>query len=209
MVRMSDELTRLTESFAKFPGVGPRQAQRMVYYLLRQNRTWVEEFAAAIKTVKQRIGTCAACFRHFIPHNGEKMCGICSDASRTHTSLMLVEKDVDLDNIERSGAYAGTYFVLGGTVSALEKEPQRRIYIDELKARITRERGAGTLKEIIFALSATPDGDDTAEYVQQTLAPLIAGTPMTFSTLGRGLSTGSELEYADKETIKQALERRN
>jgi recombination protein RecR len=122
---------------------------------------------------------------------------------------MIVEKDMDLDNIERSGVYKGKYFVLGGTVSALEKEPERRIRIRELTTRITKEKENNVLNEIIFALSATPDGDDTAEFVHKELALLLEGSSITFSALGRGLSTGSELEYADKETIKQALERRN
>lgn len=206
---MSDELTRLTEAFAKFPGIGPRQAQRMVYYLLRQNRAWVDDLAFAMKTVKTHISTCALCFRHFIPKGSEKVCTICGNTERTDATLMIVEKDMDLDNIERSGVYKGKYFVLGGTVSALEKEPERRIRIRELQARIIKEKESGILHEIIFALSATPDGDDTAEFVHKELALLLEGSSITFSALGRGLSTGSELEYADKETIKQALERRN
>lgn len=206
---MSDELAHLTERFAKFPGIGPRQAQRMVYYLLRQNRAWVDDLALAMKTVKNRINTCTSCFRHFIPQHDETLCTICANTERTHATLMITEKDMDLDNIERSGAYTGLYFVLGGTVSALEKEPERRIRIRELKTRIQKEMLEKNLMEIIFALSATPDGDDTAEFVQRELAPLVQDAGITFSTLGRGLSTGSELEYADKETIKQALKRRD
>lgn len=205
---MPDDLARLTEAFAKFPGIGPRQAQRMVYYLLRQNKVWVDDLASFMKTVKSNIATCASCYRHFIPKQKERTCTLCSSA-RNSASLMLVEKDMDLDNIERSGVFNGNYFVLGGTVTALEKEPEKRIRIRELKTRITQEQEKKNLQEIIFALSATPDGDDTADFIKTELKELLESSDIHFSALGRGLSTGSELEYADKETIKQALARRS
>lgn len=203
---MSDELAQLTEAFAKFPGIGPRQAQRMVYYLLRQNKAWVDDLTSAMKIVKAHIATCTQCYRHFIPKSTERHCTLCASETRDASILMVVEKDMDLDNIERSGIFQGKYFVLGGTVSALEKEPQKRIRMQELKARISPN--VSKLKEIILALSATPDGDDTTDFIKQELAGNFDSINLTLSTLGRGLSTGSELEYADKETLREALTRR-
>jgi recombination protein RecR len=200
---MSDELAKLTEAFAKFPGIGSRQAQRMVYYLLRQNKAWVDDLASAMKVVKSQIATCTHCYRHFIPKQQQRLCTLCASETRDESILMVVEKDMDLDNIERSGVFQGKYFVLGGTVSALEKEPYKRIRMNELKARISPN-----LTEVILALSATPDGDDTVDFIKQELAGHFESINIIFSTRGRGLSTGSELEYADKETLREALTRR-
>jgi recombination protein RecR len=121
---------------------------------------------------------------------------------------MIVEKDVDLESIERSGIYTGKYFVLGGTVNLLDKEPDEKIRSREIYQTAEQEVASGTLREIVLALSATPDGEDTAAYMTRLLTPLIEAHGLTLSRFGRGLSTGSELEYADAETIKNAFQNR-
>lgn len=117
---------------------------------------------------------------------------------------MLVAKDVDLDAIEKSKVYNGYYFVLGSTLSLIEKEPESKIRVKELLAAIEKRAIKGT-KEIILALSLNAEGEHTREYVEELIAPVVKKHSLKVSTLGRGLSTGTELEYSDTETIRNAL----
>ena len=137
------------------------------------------------------------------------MCSICSDDTRDHTSLMIVARDSDLEAIEKSGVYCGLYFVLGGIVPILEKEPEKRVRLKELKKRVSGDPISG---EIILSMSATPDGEHTAEVVKQFLEnnSLASGrgSKIKITVLGKGLSTGTELEYSDTETLKNALKNR-
>ena len=111
---------------------------------------------------------------------------------------MIVPRDIDFEAVEKSGSYKGFYFILGGVVPILEKEPEKRIRIKELDTRI---KNAKDIKEIILAMNANIDGENTTEFIKQKYQ----GLPFIFSTLGRGLSTGAELEYADPETLKNAF----
>ena len=113
--------------------------------------------------------------------------------------LMIVPRDADLDAVEKSGSYKGLYFVLGGSLPILEKEPEKRIRISELKNRIRRD--SGVIKEMILAMNANAEGENTADYIKESFK----GENFAISELGRGLSTGSELEYADPDTLKNAL----
>jgi recombination protein RecR len=119
---------------------------------------------------------------------------------------LLVEKDVDVDNIERTKKYAGLYFVIGGSVPILEKNPGHAVREKELLKAVESK---SDLKEIIIAFSVTPEGENTTQYVTKLLSPLIEKRGSTISSFGRGLSTGSELEYLDADTIKSALENRH
>jgi recombination protein RecR len=203
-----NEIDRLAEYFLKFPGVGPRQAKRMVYYLLRQNRSWVAELTEAIEQVKARVTRCPACFRHFTPSSAQRdpRCELCQDPNRSDAHLIIVEKDVDLENIEKSHVIAGRYFVLGGLYAPLKKDPEAFIRTRELRAHLA-ERAAG-LSEVILAFAVSPDGDETVQFLRELLSPLAKEHGFRVTTLGRGLSTGSELEYADPATIASALEGR-
>jgi recombination protein RecR len=116
---------------------------------------------------------------------------------------MLVEKDVDLENIERTGVYKGLYFVLGGTASVLDKEPEKKVRVRSLHKRISSS--SPPLTEIIFALSATTEGEDTVAYLKEQIQPLVATQGIKLTLLGRGLSTGTELEYVDADTFASAL----
>lgn len=122
--------------------------------------------------------------------------------------LFVVEKDADLDNIERSG-FRGLYFVLGGTIPLASEEPQKYIRLRELVERIEQDGTKLVLNEVILGLSATSEGDHTRLLLQEKLAPMAQGFNFKLSSLGRGLSTGSELEYADPDTIASALNSRN
>ncbi|MFA7194014.1 MAG: toprim domain-containing protein [Candidatus Paceibacterota bacterium] len=197
-----NDIDKLTEYFREFPGIGPRQAKRFVYFLLRKNEQYVRELATLIPQVRRNVSVCQDCFKYFTKNNNLNVCDICFQ-SRDHSQLMVVARDTDLEAIEKSDGFHGYYFVLGGQLPILESEAQKFIRFKELIALIEKKKEKG-LAEIILALSANPDGDNTANFLRNELASY----NLKISTLGRGLSTGSELEYADKDTIKNALENR-
>jgi recombination protein RecR len=126
---------------------------------------------------------------------------------------MIVARDSDFESVEKSGAYKGLYFILGGTVPIMDKEPEKRIRLKQLIGRITVSEESKGLSEVILSLNTTPDGENTEEIVKRAIESELdmkTGTaPIKVSVLGRGLSTGAELEYADQETIKNALKNRH
>ena len=194
-----NSIDRLAELFSKFPGIGPRQARRFVYYLLSRNPSYSEELIRGIQNLKSEIMQCSSCMRFFAKSkHQEKICLTCSDTTRDNAMLMIVPRDADFEAVEKSGSYKGHYFVLGGVVPILEKEPERKIRLKELDARIGTDPN---IKEVILAMNANNDGENTADFLRERYA----GKTFVFSTLGRGLSTGAELEYADPETLKNAF----
>lgn len=195
---------KLVELFEDFPGIGGRQAKRFAYYLLSKNHSYLENLAALVTSVKKDIAKCPSCMRFFGKIGIETHCRECSDRSRDASLLLIVSKDADLSAIEKSGLYTGYYFVLGGIIPILEKNPEARIRSVDL-VRIVAERTKAGLREIIFALSATQEGEHTREFIEHLLEEYKT-KGIKFSELGRGLSTGTELEYADPETIKAALQ---
>ncbi len=203
-----DPIQRLTEHFEHFPGIGPRQAKRFVYHLLKSSPAVLQDIAHSLSLLKRHMRICDACFRFFEPNGNALVCPFCTDTRRDHNVLMIVSKDIDLENIERSGSYRGLYFVLGGTIPILEKNPERKVRSRELLKRILDEK-LPQPTEIIIALNSTPEGDNTADFLTHLLEPLLQKTPFTISTLGRGLSTGLELEYSDGDTIKHAIKNRS
>lgn len=200
-----DTIRKLVELFIRFPGIGPRQATRFVYFLLSSPQSYRSELIRLIGSIKDETKMCSMCTRFHSNHS--PLCSICADKSRDPSFLMLVEKDVDLDNIERTKDYRGNYFVIGGTVPILSKKVQFPIRERELE-KILETRTKEGLREIILAFSVNPDGENTVQYVRRMLQPLTQKHGVKISILGRGLSTGSELEYSDPETIKNALKNR-
>ncbi len=201
-------IDKLTDIFRQFPGIGPRQAKRFVYFLLTRKRDYLEELSKLIVEIRKEIHVCSFCFRFFNGREAVPLCPICRSPERDHSLLMIVEKDIDLENIERSDAYRGRYFVLGGTVPILEKNPEERVRSRELMATVNKEHSAGRISEVILALSVNAEGENTAEYITALLNSL-RDKGLRVSMLGRGLSTGSELEYVDSDTIKSALSHRS
>ncbi len=200
-------IERLTELFQRFPGIGPRQAQRFVFHLLKENPEYIDSLSSLIRDVRSSVRECDRCFRFFTKKNGETTCSICTDPTRDVSLMLIVERDADIAPIERSKTYSGLYFVLGGTIPLLDQEHAAKTRGPALKAKV-EERLTEGLKEVILAFSVNPDGENTARYVEAQLAPYTEAGKVTISVLGRGLSTGSELEYADSETIKNALKNR-
>lgn len=201
-----DNTQRLIELFKEFPGIGPRQAKRFVYFLLNRNAGYAQDLARLISDVRSTVHSCDTCFR-FFPNDTTKTCPICSDERRDRKSLMLVSNDVDFENIEKTKFYNGYYFILGGTVPILEKEPERRIRQKDL-IEVLEKKAKDGLEEIIIALNYNPEGENTLSYLSDILKPLADEKNIKISTLGRGLSTGTELEYSDSDTIKNALKNR-
>lgn len=202
---MDDTITQLTELLRELPGIGPRQARRLAFYLVRRERTWVERLARTLTDARKETATCTSCMRLFPRHSDTARCALCGSAARDKHTLMLVEKDVDLENIERTGTYRGLYFVLGGTTSPLDTHPEKRVRLKELVARV----GDPALEEIIFACSATTEGEDTVALVKEKIEEALTGRALRLTLLGRGLSTGTELEYVDTDTMQNALRGRH
>lgn len=199
-----NDIDKLTEYFKEFPGIGPRQAKRFVYFLLRKNARYADELAQLIPRVRKQVTVCTDCNRYFVPQGTQRICNICSDATREAATLMIVARDTDLEAVEKSDTYRGYYFILGGTLPILEeRDAQKYIRLDELESALDKRVASG-LTEIIIALNANPDGDNTARFLKEKLS----SRGIAISILGRGLSTGSELEYADSDTIKHALKNR-
>ncbi|MDP1625080.1 MAG: toprim domain-containing protein [bacterium] len=200
-----DNLNRLTDIFRQFPGIGPRQAKRFVYHLLASSDAYRTLLAREITGLASHVSTCPSCFRFFEKKNpASDLCSICTDKARDKASLMVVAKDVDMEAVEKSRVYRGHYFVLGGTLSLVEKEPETKLRQRELIARLDQRVTEG-LKEVILALSLNAEGEHTREYIESVIGELVKKHGLRVTVLGRGLSTGTELEYSDSETIKNAL----
>lgn len=198
---------KLTELFSKFPGVGQKQAKRFVYFLLWQNSSFAENFTKEINKLKKEAKTCQQCFRFFFTDREKNFCSVCQDQSRQNV-LMIVSRDLDIENIERAGEFKGKYFVLGGTVPILEKQPAKKIRINPLLSYLEKLCKENKLTEIILATDFNPEGENTAGFVKNQIEPLSQKYNFKISSLGKGLSLGTELEYSDPETIKNALKNR-
>lgn len=196
-----DRIDELAHALARLPGIGPRQSKRFVFYLLSVPPSERTKLAELILALGKDVRQCPKCLRFF---NGitASICNHCSDTHRDDSLLMLVEKDQDLAAIERAGTYRGRYFVLGGVLTLTGKGAIRG---KEL-VRTVEERMRENLKEVVLALSATSEGEHTADHIRELLMPY--RDHIKISVLGRGLSTGSELEYSDAETLRAALSNR-
>jgi len=204
IIKTMNIIDELTEVFKEFPGIGPRQARRFVYHLLRKNDFYTNKLVQLIPELRKQTKTCDKCFRYF-SSNGTT-CEICANKNRDSKILMVVSRDSDLENIERTNTFNGNYFVLGGLLPVLEKDSKKFLRLDELKNIILQNK---ELEEVVLAFPVNPEGDNTMQFLKKEIAGISdKGKGIRVSTLGRGLSTGLELEYSDTETIKNALKNR-
>jgi recombination protein RecR len=212
-----DIIDKLAEIFKEFPGIGERQARRFVYFLMSRNSSYAENLSMLISDLKKEVAQCKECFRFFIVKNSKdlgnsgvsKICDICSNANVDPSILMVVEKDSDLESVKKSRVYNGKYFILGGLVPVVEKNTKSRVRIEELKQKISAGKNSkNNLQEIILAFSLSPQGDHTDSYIREQIKDLASKQNIKVSSLGRGLSTGTELEYSDNDTLKNALKNR-
>lgn len=187
-------IQKLIERLSKFPTVGPRTAARFVFYLLKLSPNELEELVNDIQALNQ-IKLCKLCYA---PDESE-VCSICSNPAR-EAVLCIVEKESDVETLEKTNLYKGYYFILGGTVGSLKQEDVERIRTPQLKKRVQEAQ----FKEVIIAVNPTTEGEATALYIERILKPFQA----SITRLGRGLPVGAELEYADEETLRSAIEGR-
>ncbi len=189
-------VARLIEALHRLPGIGPKSAQRLTYYLLRASTEEARALADAVVDLKEKIVLCSVC------QNVTEIdpCGICTDERRDQASICVVEEPLDILALERSGGYHGLYHVLHGVVSPMDGIGPDDLKLDELVARLRN----GSVQEVIMATNPNLEGEATAMYVSRLVTPL--GVRVT--RLARGLPTGADLEYADDVTLAQALEYR-
>ncbi len=198
-------IDRLASLFSKFPGIGLRQARRFVYFLLMAKGDFLNELISLLTSLKTTVRECSSCYRFFEENSETNTCSLCV-GNNNKSLLIVVEKDIDLENVNRSGIQNSAYFVLGGLFSPSLQGSRARMA--ELVARVKKDAGQKILKEIIIALSAHLHGDYTALHVKKTLEEALKNNEIKITTLGRGISTGTEIEYSDAETIKNALDNR-
>jgi recombination protein RecR len=190
---ISDSVTRLVEEFAKLPGIGKKSAERLAYHVLRVHENEALGLADAIRDVKQRVRYCKECYNLA----EEDECSICRDPKRDRALLCIVEQPRDLIALEQAGAYQGLYHVLLGRIAPLDGIGPEQLTIEPLVDRVRK----GQFREIIMGTNPTLEGDGTALYLSHVLASF--EVPLT--RLARGITTGSVLEFANKEILADAL----
>ncbi len=203
---MTNDAEKLATLFEKFPGIGPRQAKRFVYFLLKSGNEYRNNIEVSIHNLAQNIHECSKCQRYYA--NGSSgLCGLCGNTARNNEQLLIVEKDADLDSIEKSGAYSGLYFVLGGRVRLTDSDNK----VPNKTKLLALIQSMEQLNEIILAFPTTVEGEHTAQILTQELKSFNNNNEgiIEITMLGRGLSTGTELEYADDATLRSAFEGRN
>lgn len=218
-------LQNLIDQLSKLPGLGQRSASRMAIWLLNQPAEELQKIAEAIANLKKQTNVCSICFN--LTTNGNQLCDICKDHQRDHSTICVVEDILDISPIEKTRYYQGVYHILGGTIFLNNKINSGKLKIQELIKRIQKlpisatntspvatnapfrhskqgEESQLPIKEIILAFNPSAEGDATSLYLEKTLKSL--GVKIT--KLGRGLSSGSDLEYADEITLSNALKNR-
>ncbi len=196
MAYYPEPVARLIEALERLPGIGPKTAQRLAFFLLKRPADEVRELAESLLAVKERIVYCRSCFNV----TDEDPCRICADPARDERVLCVVEEPNDLLAMERTGEYRGRYHVLLGALSPLDGIGPDDLKVRELLTRLE----AGTIREVILATNPNVEGEATALYLAKLLRPL--GVKIT--RIARGLPVGGDLEYADQVTLSKALEGR-
>jgi recombination protein RecR len=196
-VQGADAINRLIQELNKLPGIGPKSAQRIAYYLMRSPQEQAIQLAESILNIKQKISLCSTCFNV----TDADPCVICRNDQRNRSQVCVVEQPQDILAIEHTGAYKGLYHVLHGAISPTEGVGSNDVRIKELAHRLQDP----LIKEVILATNTNLEGEQTANYLNQLLSPL--GIKIT--RLARGLPFGTELEYADDTTLTRALEGRH
>jgi recombination protein RecR len=191
-----DAIGRLIQELNKLPGIGPKSAQRLAYYLMRAPQEQAIQLADAILSIKQKIRLCSICFNV----TDADPCFICRNEQRNRSQVCVVEQPQDILAIEHTGVYKGLYHVLHGAISPTEGIGSNDVRIKELALRLQD----GVVKELILATNTNLEGEQTAMYLNQLLSPL----GINITRLARGLPFGTELEYADDTTLTRALEGR-
>lgn len=193
MAQLTDSVANLIQQLARLPGIGRKSAERLAYHLLRVNQAEAMALADAIRTVRENVRYCSVCFNLA----ERELCGICADPKRDQSLLCVVEQPRDLMSLEAAGTYCGLYHVLLGRVAPLEGIGPDQLTLDALVDRVRR----GSFREVIMATNPTVEGDGTALHISN----LLAECDVEITRLARGITTGSILEYTNKEILADAL----
>ena len=189
-------LQRLLDELGRLPGIGPKSAQRIAYYLLEADAEQARRLSDAIIDVKRQVHFCPICFSYAT----RDTCDICADSRRDRTSICVVSEPRDVAAIEKTGVYHGLYHVLGGVISPMDKIGPEQLHVRELLQRLA----SGEVEEVILATNPDVEGETTATYLARTINPL----GVSVSRLASGLPVGGDLEYADEVTLGRAIEAR-
>jgi len=192
----TESINRLMEQFSQLPGIGPRTAERLAYYVLKQPAEKALALAEAIKNVKTQIRNCSRCYNL----TEQELCEICRDERRDHSVICVVEQANDLISLEETGQCNWVYHVLLGRLAPLEGVTPDDLTIDALVKRIE----TGPIKEVVMATNPTLEGDGTALYISS----LLGETKVKITRLARGLPTGGSIEYANKSILSDAIKGR-
>lgn len=199
-MRSVKPIQKVIDNLESLPGIGPKTAQRLAYYLLRLPAERVERFGQALIRLKADTKICQRCFNV----DETDPCAICDDSSRDQATICVVETPLDLLAIERGGKFKGLYHVLHGVVNPLAGIGPEDIFLPQLVKRLKAE----TVDELIIATNPSLEGEATAMLLANRVKELANGHAVTVTRIGRGLPTGADLEYADDITLSQALEGR-
>lgn len=199
-MKIARAIAKLIESFEKLPGIGPKTAQRLTFYLLHVPQHQLDEFSEAIGNLKKGTKICSLCFN--IAETDP--CPICSDPARDHSKICVVEQPLDVLAIEKAGFYHGLYHILNGAINPLNNIGPEQLHIHDLLPRLNNG-----IIEVILATNPTMEGEATAMYITQKLKTQMSNVKnIKITRIGRGLPTGADLEYADELTLSKAFEGR-
>ena len=198
MSRLPLPIQNLIEEFSRLPGIGPKTAERLVFYLLKNSQEQLNQFSERIKILRAQITICQNCQNYSL----KSPCEICSDPSRQKDIICIVSRPVDVVAIEKTDEYKGLYHILGGVINPIEGISPENLKIKQLQSRLNSSNGQ--IKEIIIATNSDMEGETTALYLAKLFKPL----NINITRLGRGLPVGADVEYADEVTLAYALKGR-
>ena len=200
-MKVAKPIQELVDSFSKLPGIGPKTAQRLTYYLLHVPQSELTSFAEALENLKKNTKVCSVC------KNVSEVdpCQFCDSEERDHSLILVVEQPLDILAFERTGKYAGVYHVLHGSINPLDNIGPDEIFIEQLVTRVKNGNGK-PVSEVIIATNPTMEGEATAMYIKKRIDELSISPSVT--RLGMGIPTGAYLEFADETTLNQAMEGR-
>lgn len=193
MAELSDSVSNMVDQLARLPGIGRKSAERLAYHILRVPESEAFALADSIRTVRENVRYCEICFNLA----ESEMCNICRDPARDQKLICVVQQPRDLMALEQSGTYRGLYHVLLGRIAPLENIGPDQLTIDQLMGRVSQ----GTFEEVIMATNPTVEGDGTALHISNLLSEF----DIRLTRLARGITTGSILEYTNKEILADAL----
>ena len=200
-MKIAKPLAKLIESFQKLPGIGPKTAQRLGFYLLHVPQAELDHFAEALSSLKKNTVLCTIC-RNV---SEEDPCPICTNVKRDTSQIMVVEQPLDVIAFERTGRFEGIYHVLHGAINPLDNIGPEEIFIGDLIKRVSED--GDKLREVVIATNPTMEGDATAMYINKKLQN-DGNSNLKVTRLGMGIPTGADLEYADETTLREALDGR-